>query len=272
MSNIVLFDMDGTLTLPRKNIGKDMVNTIINLLNYSEVGIVTGSGLDYLKEQCAALWEDKRFISPDQNFWDIVLLPCNGTQVLNWAGDDWSMTYEKCMRDEIGDEQMDRLFQGILHLQNQYVDDYFGITPLTGPFISSRGSLINWCPVGRNASDIDRERFCKIDEDNRVRKSLRKELLSWMSSHHINGVTVSLGGSTSLDIYPGGWDKTYSLNHFSDDISVWFVGDKCTGAGNDRSIYERLLVEERSFKTSGPDETIKIVCDKIIPRIKEQVL
>ena len=50
MSNIVLFDMDGTLTPARKKISKRMVNAIIDLLMYTEVGIVTGSGLDYLKE------------------------------------------------------------------------------------------------------------------------------------------------------------------------------------------------------------------------------
>lgn len=267
MSNIVLFDMDGTLTPARKKISKKMVSAIIDLLNYAEVGIVTGSGLDYLKEQCADLWNDSRFLSSDDKLWDIILLPCNGTQLLNWNGDGWSLSYEISMRDELGNEAMDRLFQGISYLQTKYIDDYFGISPLTGHFISSRGSLINWCPIGRNANDKDRESFIKLDDGYQVRLRMMDQLLSWMASYHIENITVALGGSTSLDIYPDGWDKTYSLDHFSDDATQWFVGDKCKGTGNDRSIYEKLLKSGRSFETSGPAETIKIISDKIIPGI-----
>jgi phosphomannomutase len=269
MSNIVLFDMDGTLTPARKKISKRMVNAIIDLLKYTEVGIVTGSGLDYLKEQCSDLWNDSRFLSSGDNLWDIILLPCNGTQLLNWNGESWSLSYDVSMREKLGNESMDRLFQGISHLQAKYIDDYFGISPLTGHFISSRGSLINWCPIGRNANDNDRENFIKLDEDHRVRLRMMDQLISYMSSYNIENVIITLGGSTSLDIYPDGWDKTYALNHFPDDIIPWFVGDKCKGTGNDRSIYEKLLKSGNSFETSGPNETIKIIRDKIIPNIIE---
>ena len=269
MSNVVLFDMDGTLTPARKKISKRMVSSIIDLLKYTEIGIVTGSGLDYLKEQCSDLWNDSRFLSAGDELWDIVLLPCNGTQLLNWSGDSWTQSHNVSMRDKLGNESIDRLFQGISYLQTKYIDDYFGISPLTGHFISSRGSLINWCPIGRNASDEDRKRFTEIDEGYSVRLRMMDQLLAWMRSYNIENITVALGGSTSLDIYPDGWDKTYALNHFNDDVRPWFIGDKCRGTGNDRSIYEKLLKSGSSFETSGPDETIKIIRDKIIPSIIE---
>jgi len=269
MSNIVLFDMDGTLTPARKKISKRMVNAIIDLLMHTEVGIVTGSGLDYLKEQCSDLWNNSRFLSSGDKLWDIILLPCNGTQLFGWNGEAWSSSHNASMRDRLGNESMDRLFQGIVYLQTKYIDDYFGISPLTGHFISSRGSLINWCPIGRNANDKDRKVFTELDDGYRVRLRMRDQLIAWMSSYNIENITVALGGSTSLDIYPDGWDKTYALNHFPDDIIPWFVGDKCKGTGNDRSIYEKLLKTGNSFETSGPNETIKIICDKIIPGIKE---
>ncbi len=50
--NICLFDMDGTLTEPRKNIQQDMFDKLVELTNYTDIGIVTGSDMDYVKQQC----------------------------------------------------------------------------------------------------------------------------------------------------------------------------------------------------------------------------
>ena len=71
-------------------------------------------------------------------------------------------------------------------------------------------------------------------------------------------ITVALGGSTSFDIYPLGWNKTYGLKHYPDE-EVYFIGDKCTKGGNDWHIYEALQSEKRSWSTTGPKDTIKIV-------------
>ena len=46
----VLFDMDGTLTQPRKEIQTPMISFIEDLANYSSIGIVTGSPLEYVLE------------------------------------------------------------------------------------------------------------------------------------------------------------------------------------------------------------------------------
>ena len=270
MSNIVLFDMDGTLTLARKKIDNRMINSIIELLNYSDVGIVTGSGLDYLDEQCEALWNNDNFTPGKNGQSNLILFPCNGTKMLKRKNDKWLLSYERNMKDELGEESISIILKGLLKLQVKYVNDYFRKSPITGHFISSRGSLINWCPIGRSASDEDREVFLKIDKKYNIRLDLRDQITAWLLSNSVMGITVALGGDTSLDIYPAGWDKTHVFNNLSNDINAWFVGDRCRGTGNDRLIYEKLLPLGKSFQTSGPDETIDIVYDKIIPAVKNE--
>ena len=71
-------------------------------------------------------------------------------------------------------------------------------------------------------------------------------------------ITCALGGDTSFDIYPVGWDKTYCLRHFQ-DYEVWFVGDRCEENGNDKQIYDNLQPKGRSFKTDGIQKTKKII-------------
>ena len=73
-----------------------------------------------------------------------------------------------------------------------------------------------------------------------------------------NRLTAVLGGETSFDIYPVGWDKTYVLSVVNAE-NIWFVGDRCRGFGNDRAIYDALQPKRRSFETSGPEETVSII-------------
>ena len=52
MKKIVLFDMDGTLTEAREEISEDLLEGLLALRDEgAEAGIVTGSDLEYIKEQ-----------------------------------------------------------------------------------------------------------------------------------------------------------------------------------------------------------------------------
>ena len=52
---VVLFDMDGTLTEPRSSLEKDLVPLLEELSNIADIGIVTGSDFEYLKQQIGFL-------------------------------------------------------------------------------------------------------------------------------------------------------------------------------------------------------------------------
>ena len=83
-------------------------------------------------------------------------------------------------------------------------------------------------------------------------------------------VTVKLGGDTSFDIYPNGWDKTYALTHFDrNQWDFWFIGDRCDETGNDYEIYRELKKEGRAFHTSSPEETVEFLDWYILREIKK---
>ena len=244
---IYLFDMDGTLTPPRKEMSYEMAVTLGRLSLENKIGIVTGSGLDYLLEQTSALGEAWR-INPQ----NIHLMPCNGTKWYTYE-DRWKLTlrHEVSMVSEIGAENYKKLVS-VICLMNSKVLSNEGLKP-TGTFVQYRGSMVNWCPVGRDSNDEERKEFVEYDTQNSLRANLRKELLDYIDFP----LEVALGGSTSLDIYPPGWDKTYCLRHFGQEKDIWFVGDKCTPPGNDASIFEACA--PRSFITESPKETIEII-------------
>ena len=250
---VILFDMDGTLTPARKSVPVFLINHLKTLSDYATIGIVTGSGLEYLLQQCKRLWDGTNACNPK----DFILMPCNGTKLYSWDS-KWKLQESSDMRKNLSDSHFDLLMKILIGAQFTHISsdpDH----ALTGHFIQYRGSLINWCPVGRNANDEQRKKFVDYDKNTDMRFRLMTGVQAMVDKAlGPSKVKFALGGNTSIDVYPVGWDKTYALKHFPDS-QCWFVGDRCEPSGNDYQIYELLSREGRGFKTTGPEETAKII-------------
>jgi phosphomannomutase len=119
--------------------------------------------------------------------------------------------------------------------------------------------MLNWCPIGRKATQAEREAWKKVDTEKGLREHYLELLRNEIATMEIS-VTAALGGSTSIDIYPEGWDKTYALQHF-EGHTCWFVGDKCQPNGNDHLIFEAASAHGRGYVTKSPENTEKIIKD-----------
>jgi len=254
---IVMFDMDGTLTEARKSFDYSLLgDSLYQLVNRGvHIGIITGSDEDYLREQMGD------FLLKSSTRYKTHLMPCNGTKYFkspHCAGDDFKLVSEVSMKKTFGAENYRKLIEELI-LSQVHISTY-GI-PLTGHFINCRGSLINWCPIGRNANDEERALFKDLDEKEGIREKVLDELKAMLEQKGLlNKLTIKFGGDTSFDIYPKGWDKTYGLRHFR-NWDVWFVGDRCDVDGNDYELYEACLGQ--SYVSSGPEHTKKIISDVI---------
>ena len=251
--------MDGTLTEPRKEFNTNLLDTLKKLAEHAEIGIVSGSDTDYIYQQMDYL------LNKSELRYRIHILPCNGTKYFKppqTAEQRHELVYSVDMKSELGESKFNQLMACIIR---QHASGRLEEFPLTGHFVQYRGSMINWCPAGRNALDDDRKRFIQFDNSTSpsYRLGILNSLTSEMKKRDIN-VTVKLGGDTSFDIYPVGWDKTYCLKHF-DDHTCWFVGDRCDVGGNDKEIFDLLSRKERAFKTEDPDKTKLIINENILP-------
>ena len=122
--------------------------------------------------------------------------------------------------------------------------------------------MINVSPVGRSASTQERNDYQKYDKQHGIRtkfvEALKKEFPDL-------GLTYSIGGQISFDVFPTGWDKTYCLKHVShekeisgvDYTRIHFFGDKTFKGGNDWEIFE----DKRTIghAVENPDDTMKIL-------------
>jgi len=255
---VFLLDLDGTLTAARRRATYGMLVALSQLAQRGRVGIVSGSGFDYIFEQLG------RPLHPG-----FLILPCNGTQVFEFdpGNEVWKKTFGMDMRQEVGQDNYAALILELTNILHDAVRDYRSL-PLTGNFISYRPSLVNFCPIGRDAGLEERAAFVRLDQAEGLRKWMLQELQEWnediIAYPHVNepaphpGFEFALGGQTSLDIFPKGWDKSFALRHFPDQ-EVYFVGDKCTEGGNDYAIFKALEPLGRAFQTTGPEQTLELI-------------
>ena len=95
--HLCLFDMDGTLTPVREKISQPMIESLRALEKVSDIGIVTGSGMNYVREQCEELLSSGI---------DLTVYPCNGTQAFVKEGDEWVLKNAVKMKEEIYQEKV----------------------------------------------------------------------------------------------------------------------------------------------------------------------
>ena len=107
-----------------------------------------------------------------------------------------------------------------------------------------------------------------MDKIYGIRKHAIHKFREIMLHHGIHDVTIKLGGETSFDIFPDGWDKTYALNHFPDH-KIWFLGDRCGDNGNDKEIFDALQ-PECSFWVDGTKHTKEVLEEILIPKLGEK--
>ena len=256
--SVILFDMDGTLTPARGLIENFVIKKMRQLSSHSRVGIVSGSDFEYIMHQCEALF-GVGGVPVDR----IDILPCNGTKYYEWKNTKYELKHSVDMIEEIGKDSYRKILEKLFEFQAQ-IPKFYPDAPLTGTFFQYRKSLLNWCPIGRCADQSQRDIWEKCDNDYSIREAYIVEFQKYIDEYNIP-VTVALGGTTSFDIYPLGWNKTFALGYYPDH-EVYFVGDRCKPGGNDYHIFEALAPVGRSWETVDPDNTVLII-DEIISKL-----
>lgn len=235
----MLFDVDGTLTAARKTVTPEMLSMLKNLREKVVIGFVGGSDLAKQKEQ---LGEDVLDLF-DFSFSE------NGLTAYRMGKELASQSFIKY----IGEDKYKKLANFIL----RYIAD-LDIPIKRGTFIEFRNGMINVSPIGRNCSHPERAEFEIFDLKHNIRQTMVAALKKEFPDYNL---TYSIGGQISFDVFPTGWDKTYSLRHVEKEgfSTIHFFGDKTYEGGNDYEIFNHPKVTGHSVTT--PADTMCILKD-----------
>lgn len=235
---LCLFDVDGTLTVPRQGAQPPIVATLAKLRRRCAVGVVGGSDLKKIKEQL-----EVEGIPDLTQFLDYVFAE-NGLIGFRLGKELESVSFIKWL----GDEKYKKLVKFVL----RYISD-LDLPIMRGTFVEFRNGMINVSPIGRNASNQERFDFEAYDAEHKIRaafvSALKKEFADF-------GLTFSIGGQISFDVFPNGWDKTYALGRIEKEgwEEIHFFGDKTYEGGNDFEIFTDSRTIGHAVKS--PEDTI----------------
>ncbi|XP_028999939.1 phosphomannomutase 2 [Betta splendens] len=232
-STLCLFDVDGTLTAPRQPVTPHMAEFLQKLRTRVRVGVVGGSDLDKIKEQLG----DDVIQNMDYVFAENGLVAYkNGT-----------LHSVQSIQAHMGEE----LLQEFINFSLSYMAK-IKLPKKRGTFIEFRNGMLNVSPIGRSCTQEERTEFYVLDQKEKIREKFVSVLKEEFRG---KGLTFSIGGQISFDVFPDGWDKRYCLGIVEQDnySSIHFFGDKTKPGGNDYEIFcdPRTIGHE----VSRPEET-----------------
>ncbi|CAD6589697.1 MAG: Phosphomannomutase [Tremellales sp. Tagirdzhanova-0007] len=269
---ICMFDVDGTLNPARQAATPEMISILKKLRGYTATAFVSGSDLKKIEEQLN---------TGDQSVLELFdyCLSENGLTAYKLGKQLPAASFIK----EVGEEQYQKLVNFLLRYMSE-----IDLPIKRGTFIEFRTGMINVSPVGRNASNAERNQFEQYD--NVRKRTFRRTppppmlpaIFRGTAEHHIRAtmieavkkefphlkMTYSIGGQISFDVFPEGWDKRYSLRHVQDEgfDEIHFFGDKTEKGGNDYELYADDRTIGHSVK--DPSDTMKQIQELFFDRAK----
>ncbi|XP_052368842.1 phosphomannomutase 2 isoform X1 [Oncorhynchus keta] len=248
-TTLCLFDVDGTLTAARQRVTPGMEDFLQRLRRRVRVGVVGGSDFIKIKEQLG----DDVVEKVDYLFAENGLVAYQNGQLVavqRIQGCDWLF---QSIQAYMGED----LLQDFINFCLNYLAK-ITLPRKRGTFIEFRNGMLNVSPVGRSCSQEERIEFYQLDQKERIREKFVAVLQEEFKG---KGLTFSIGGQISFDVFPEGWDKRYCLGLVEKDSykTIHFFGDKTKPGGNDYEIYAdpRTIGHE----VTCPEDTQRICQD-----------
>lgn len=216
MKKLIIFDLDGTLAKSKSAIDKEMGELLCDLLEVTQVSIISGGGWPQFEKQVLHHLPKKALLKK------LAILPTCGTKFYRYKK-DWEMLYAENFTPGERKQILESLESAIkganLHIKKTWGDQ-----------IEDRGSQITFSALGQKAPlEVKKD----WDDDFSKRKKITKPL-----EKSLEGFSVGMGGTTSIDITKPGIDKAYGINKLKEILKIdipemMFIGDALFEGGND---------------------------------------
>ena len=239
MKDLVAFDLDGTLAESKQPLQEPMGEALANLLDVAHVAVISGGDWPQFEKQVASRLPER---ADRTKLW---LMPTTGTKLYRFDG-EWRAVYAELFEE---DEK-----QKILKAFDESLEATGFVPEKTwGERIEDRGSQITFSALGQEAP-IDAKH--SWDPDFAKRKVIQADL-----QKRLPGLSINMGGATSIDITREGVDKAYGLKKLRDASgieldSMMFIGDAIFPGGNDYPAKELGL---DTVKVRDPQETLSVI-------------
>ena len=221
--DIIIFDVDGTLVESSYKMDQKHANIINQLKKHYEIGICGGGTLEKILEQM-----DKKV------YFDHYFTECGCVYHKNSAKNKNHLKLEHVYTKNIRNHKLYQYINELVKSALKFIGnvDYL----LSGHFIDLRNGIIYISCIGMQATYEERQMFIEKDKIEFIREKLINKLKENAKSLNIlDEVSIKLGGSVGIALYPNEYDKKQILKtiHEFDYKNIIYFGDKYDREGND---------------------------------------
>jgi len=240
---IIIFDVDGTLTVSKSPITPEMAELVKQLMKRKTVVAISGAKFGQFKTQFLPPFDNDNLLTPFMT--KLILLPTSGSQRYEYdeVKKEWQLTDKEPLREDIK-EKAKKLLQEI-------IDSGLYDIPSnpTGDIIEDRDTQVTFSACGQLAPIEVKSAW---DTDKKKRQKIVAVL-----APELPEASLLINAYSSIDIVPKGFNKAVGLMRFLSKASlhksdVIFVGDGLFPGGNDYSVYEAGF---ETIPVKGPEET-----------------
>ena len=240
MKQLVAFDLDNTLAASKQPLEPFMSEALADLLGVADVAVISGGDWPQFEKQVASRLPERADLS---RLW---LMPTTGTKLYTLRDGKWSAVYAELFDDETKRKILKGFDESL---------EATGFVPeqTWGERVEDRGSQITFSALGQQAPLDAKEHW---DPDFAKRKVIQADL-----KQRLPGLSINMGGATSIDITREGVDKAYGLRKLS-DVSGFpldgflFLGDAIFPGGNDYPAKEMGL---DTVRVRDPQDTASVI-------------
>ncbi|EXJ82731.1 eukaryotic phosphomannomutase [Capronia epimyces CBS 606.96] len=240
MISLVGFDLDGTLAESKQPLKDSMAEALADLLSVAHVAVISGGDWPQFQKQVASRLPARADLS---KLW---LMPTTGTKLYTHRNGEWGVVYAELFSEDVREEIIDA-FQASLEATG------FEPQQTWGERIEDRGSQITFSALGQQAPIAEKEHW---DPDFAKRKIIQADL-----HKRLPGLSINMGGATSIDITKEGVDKGYGLKRLRDASGIpleqmMFIGDAIFPGGND---YPAKQIGLKTVRVRDPNDTLTAI-------------
>jgi hypothetical protein len=240
MKQLVAFDLDNTLAASKQALEPFMGEALADLLGVAHIAVISGGDWPQFQKQVASRLPERADLS---RLW---LMPTTGTKLYTHRNGEWGTVYAELFDEELKARIKTAFTESLAAT---------GFTPeqTWGELVEDRGSQITFSALGQQAPLDAKEHW---DPDFAKRKVIQADL-----RQRLPGLSINMGGATSIDITREGVDKAYGLRKLHEASGIpleafLFIGDAIFPGGND---YPAKTMGLDTVRVREPRETAAVI-------------
>ncbi|MBI4017886.1 MAG: HAD-IIB family hydrolase [Candidatus Aenigmarchaeota archaeon] len=238
---LIIFDLDGTLSVSKTPMDKEMSELLVALLRKKDVAVISGGSYAQFEKQFL-----KSLDCPHELLKRLHLFPTCSTSFYRYQN-GWKNIYQETLAPEEKKKIVDAFTKALP--EAAYVKPE---TPY-GDILEDRDTQITFSGLGQQAPIELKEKW---DPDHKKRLYIKGFLDGYLPQFE-----VTVAGTTSIDVTRKGIDKAYGIAQMVKHLRIrkeemLFVGDALFEGGND---YPVRATGVECVQVANPEETKRLI-------------